>query len=92
MDEIFLIQDPRELYSHWPDEDWTKIEAHEVEVGMSEFQVAFALGFGEIVEQRAGGKYKAVEYQGGIDHGVAPVRVRFSEGVSTAVEPIASSE
>ena len=92
VDEIFFIEDPRELYSHWTDEDWVKIEAHRVEAGMSEFQIVFALGFGEIIEQRAGGKYRVVEYRGGVEHGVAPVRVRYTEGVSTAVEPIEEPE
>src|SRR5208282_4488752 len=45
-DEIFFLEDPHELYKHWPAEVWRKIEAHEVQPGMSELQTSFAIGLG----------------------------------------------
>jgi hypothetical protein len=45
-DEIFFIEDPRDLYKHWPAEVWKKIDAHEVQAGMSELQASFAIGMG----------------------------------------------
>ncbi|HMD17294.1 MAG TPA: hypothetical protein VKH18_11555 [Terriglobales bacterium] len=45
-DDIFFIEDPRELYKHWPADLWRKIDAHEVQVGMSELQASFAIGLG----------------------------------------------
>jgi hypothetical protein len=45
-DEAFFIEDPRDLYKHWPAEVWQKIEAHEVQPGMSELQASFAVGVG----------------------------------------------
>jgi hypothetical protein len=45
-DQIFFLEDPRDLYQHWPADVWSKIEAHEVQVGMSELQASFALGLG----------------------------------------------
>ncbi len=46
IDEIFFIEDPRELYKHWPADVWQKIDAHEVQSGMSELQASFAVGLG----------------------------------------------
>lgn len=45
-DDAFFIEDPHELYKHWPAEVWQKIDAHEVQAGMSELQCSFAIGLG----------------------------------------------
>jgi hypothetical protein len=45
-DDIFFIQDPHELYKHWPAEVWKAIDAHQVQQGMSELQASFAVGLG----------------------------------------------
>jgi hypothetical protein len=45
-DEIFFLEDPRDLYKHWPADIWQKIDAHEVQAGMSELQASFAIGMG----------------------------------------------
>jgi hypothetical protein len=45
-DDIFFIEDPHELYKHWPADVWKAIENHEVRQGMSELQASFALGLG----------------------------------------------
>ena len=45
-DDIFFIEDPHELYKHWPADVWQKIDAHEVQAGMSELQAIFAIGIG----------------------------------------------
>ena len=45
-DDIFFIEDPRDLYKHWPADVWKKIDAHEVQAGMSELQASFAIGAG----------------------------------------------
>jgi hypothetical protein len=45
-DDIFFIEDPHELYKHWPADIWRKIDAHEVQAGMSELQALFAIGVG----------------------------------------------
>ncbi|HXM11952.1 MAG TPA: hypothetical protein VN946_18525 [Terriglobales bacterium] len=44
--DIFYIEDPRDLYKHWPAAVWQKIDAHEVQSGMSELQASFAIGMG----------------------------------------------
>jgi hypothetical protein len=45
-DDIFFIEDPHDLYQHWPADVWQKIDAHEVQAGMSELQASFAIGMG----------------------------------------------
>jgi hypothetical protein len=44
--DIFFIEDPHDLYKHWPADVWKKIDAHEVQTGMSELQASFAIGSG----------------------------------------------
>lgn len=46
IDDVFLIDDPHELYKHWPSDVWDAIEHHQVKAGMNELQTAFALGGG----------------------------------------------
>lgn len=45
-DEIFFLEDPHDLYKHWPADVWKEIDAHEVTAGMSELQASFAIGMG----------------------------------------------
>jgi hypothetical protein len=45
-DDIFFIEDPRELYKFWPAEVWKAIDAHRLEKGMSELEASFAIGLG----------------------------------------------
>lgn len=52
-DDIFFLEDPHELYKHWPADVWKKIDAHDVQAGMSELQTSFAIGTG--IPQGSGG-------------------------------------
>lgn len=45
-DDMLFIQDPHELYEHWPPEVWHEIDQHQVKPGMSELQAEFAVGIG----------------------------------------------
>jgi hypothetical protein len=47
-DEMFFVEDPRELYKHWPADVWQAVERHEVKPGMNELQVDFAVGMGAL--------------------------------------------
>lgn len=88
VDEIFLLEDPRELFSHWSDEDWQKVEAHQVETGMSEYQVVFAVGAGKIIEATMHSTVRIVDYELGADAGIAPIRVTYRDGVVERVDPL----
>jgi hypothetical protein len=47
-DDIFFIEDPHELYKHWPADVWKAIDNHEVQAGMSELQATCAIGAGSL--------------------------------------------
>ena len=47
-DDIFFIEDPHELYRHWPADVWKAIDNHEVQSGMSELQATCAIGAGSL--------------------------------------------
>lgn len=73
-DEIFYVEDPHELYKHWPADVWQAVEQHEVKPGMDELQADFAVGMGvpdagtssdeKTVRYPNGGKPLVVIYQG----------------------------
>jgi hypothetical protein len=44
VNEILFYEDPHELYKHWPPDVWHAIDQHQVQKGMNELQVGFALG------------------------------------------------
>lgn len=88
IDEMFYIKDPRQLYNHWPAETWTKVENHEIEIGMTEFQVAFALGAGETKRSSQFGESRVVEYTLCEAAGLQPVRVTFHQGRAEEIEKL----
>jgi hypothetical protein len=46
-DDMLYIQDPHELYKHWPADTWASIDKHEVKAGMNQMQALFAVGTGQ---------------------------------------------
>ena len=85
-DEMFFLKDPRELYSHWPQEIWEAVERGEVREGMSETQISFAVGFGRPLrkETRAAGGDRVEEYR---PPGRPPLIVTFgSDGNARRVQ------
>ena len=45
-DDMLFIQDPHELYKHWPADIWDAIDKHQPKPGMNELQADFAIGLG----------------------------------------------
>ncbi len=80
-DEMLFIQDPHELYKHWPAKTWDAIEKHEVKPGMNEFQVAFAVGMG-IPESSSDPSVKTVNYP----NGGRPVAVTYRNGQAAEIK------
>ena len=92
VDEIFLIEDPRKLFDHWTAEDWKKVDAHQVDLGMTEYQAAFALGAGRLGRYSPGGALRIVDYTLRQSAGLPALRVTFKEGLVIKIEPIAADE
>jgi hypothetical protein len=81
-DEILYIQDPRELYKHWPPDIWESIAKHEVKPGMNELQADFALGMG-VPERSDDPKVKTVNYP----NGGKPLSVTYHDGRAVDIKP-----
>jgi hypothetical protein len=64
VNDMLFIEDPRDLYRHWPAEVWDAIDKHQVKPGMSELQAQFAIGLG-IPEKTGGAGNRTVNYPNG---------------------------
>ena len=81
-DEIFFIEDPRDLYKHWPADVWKKIDAHEVQAGMSELQASFAIGAG-IPEGSGDYGSRTLRYP----NGGKPLVIAYQNDKAVAIKP-----
>jgi hypothetical protein len=80
LNDLLFIQDPHELYDHWPSDIWKTIDAHQVKAGMNELQTAMALGMG--IPQDAGSfGSRTIKYP----NGGHPLTVRFAEGKAVEI-------
>jgi hypothetical protein len=80
-DEMFYIEDPHELYKHWPVDVWQAVERHEVKPGMNELQADFAVGMG--VPDSGSSLEKTVRYP----NGGKPLVVTYREGKAVEIKP-----
>jgi len=81
-DEMFFIENPHELYKHWPADVWQAVEQHEVKPGMSEMQADFAIGMG--VPDAGDTSYeKTVRYP----NGGKPVVIIYRDGKAADIKP-----
>jgi hypothetical protein len=81
-DDIFFIEDPRDLYKHWPADVWEKIDAHEVQAGMSELQASFAIGLG-IPEGSGDYGWRTLHYA----NGGKPLAIAYQNDKAVAIKP-----
>jgi hypothetical protein len=80
-DEMFFIQDPKQLYKHWPADVWEAVDKHHVKPGMSELQADFAIGMGLPQPSNEAG-VKTVQYP----NGGKPVRVMYRDGKAVEIK------
>lgn len=81
-DEMFFIEDPRDLYKHWPADVWQSVEHHEVKPGMNEMQADFAIGMG--VPDAGDTSYsKTVRYP----NGGKPLVIVYHDGKAAEIRP-----
>jgi hypothetical protein len=74
-DDMLYIEDPHQLYKDWPGSIWRAIDQHQVQTGMNELQVTFAIGLGlqegssdsadKTLDYANGGKPLTITYRGG---------------------------
>lgn len=80
-DEMLFIQDPHELYKHWPSDVWECIGRHEVKPGMNELQTDFAVGMG-VPEPSADPAVKTVKYP----NGGKPLVITYRNGKAAEIK------
>ena len=80
-DEMFFVEDPHDLYKHWPADIWQAIEQHQVKPGMNELQADFAIGMG-VPDSGGGSDEKTVRYP----NGGKPVVVVYHEGKAADIK------
>jgi hypothetical protein len=81
-DDMLFIQDPHELYKHWPQDVWQAIDQHQVKPGMSELQADFAIGIG-VLESGSDEIDRTLDYPNGGN----PLTVSFHEGKVVEIKP-----
>lgn len=81
-DDMLFIQDPHNLYKHWPADIWQQIDRHQAKPGMSELQTDFSLGIG-LLEAGSDETDRNLDYPNGGN----PLRVSFHDGRAIQIEP-----
>jgi len=81
-DDMLFIQDPHELYKHWPAEVWEAIDKHQVKPGMSELHTDFAIGLG-IPENTGQPGNRTVNYPNGGN----PLSITYRDDKAAEIKP-----
>jgi hypothetical protein len=85
-DDMLFIEDPHQLYKHWPADVWSAIDQHQVKPGMNDLQADFAAGMG-VPEPGGDDDNKTVNYP----NGGKPLSVTYRNGKITDIKPGTSS-
>lgn len=85
-DDMFFIEDPHQLYKHWPADVWQEIDQHQAKPGMSELQVGCAIGIG-LLESGSDEIDRTLDYP----NGGKPLTISFHDGKATEIKPGTSS-
>jgi hypothetical protein len=81
-DEMFYVEDPHDLYKHWPADVWQAVAQHEVKVGMNELQADFAVGMGTL-DVGGSSDERTLRYA----NGGKPLVVTYRDGKATEIKP-----
>jgi len=81
-DEMFFVEDPHDLYKHWPPDVWQAVEQHQVKQGMNEMQADFAIGMG-VPDPGDTSEQKTVHYP----NGGKPVVILYQDGKAAQIKP-----
>jgi hypothetical protein len=83
---MFFIEDPHQLYRHWPPQVWRLIDEHQTKPGMSELQADFALGIG-LLQPGSGPSDRTLNYP----NGGHPVTIHFENGKAVEIRSATTS-
>ena len=81
-DEMFFVEDPHDLYKHWPPDVWQAVEQHQVKPGMNEMQADFAIGMG-VPDAGDSSVEKTVHYP----NGGKPLVIVYHDGKAAEIKP-----
>jgi hypothetical protein len=81
-DDMLFIEDPHQLYKHWPADAWEAIDKHQVKPGMSELQADFAIGLG-IPESSGQPGNRTVNYPDGGN----PLSITYRDDKASEIKP-----
>lgn len=82
IDDMLYLDDPHQLYRHWPAEVRQAVEQHQVRKGMNELQVTFALGGGNLHGSGLG-PTRVLSYP----NGGKPLVVTFEQNKVVDIQP-----
>jgi hypothetical protein len=80
--EMLFIEDPHQLYKHWPADVWQAVDQHQVKPGMNELQADFALGIG-LLESGGDSTDRTLDYP----NGGKPVKISYHNGKVVDITP-----
>jgi hypothetical protein len=80
--DMLFIQDPHELYKHWPADVWQAIDQHQVKQDMSELQADFAIGLG-VLEPGSDDIDRTLDYPNGGN----PLTISFHHDKAIVIKP-----